>query len=145
MTTPTEISSNIAAASNVAGKRTAIRDYVHVRDLADAHLRALAHLIENRASVTLNLGTGKGHSVKQVVTTVEQVTGLPVPVEYASRRQGDAPLLIADPAKAERILGWHPKQSSLEWIIQTAWDWNVWQNRHKPETLASLESLAPSA
>ena len=102
---------------------TAVRDYIHVSDLADAHLRALRHLIDKDESFTLNLGTGTGYSVREVIRQVERTSGVPVPVEYGPRREGDAPELVADPARARQLLGWTPRFSSLDTIVQTAWNW----------------------
>jgi UDP-arabinose 4-epimerase len=103
---------------------TAIRDYIHVTDLADGHLRALAYLLGGGESITLNLGTGTGHSVGQVVQTVELQTGLHVPAVYGPRRNGDAAVLVADPSRARDLLAWNPQYTSLETIIGTAWHWH---------------------
>jgi UDP-glucose 4-epimerase len=102
---------------------TAIRDYVHVADLADAHLRALEHLRRGGESLRLNLGTGQGHSVLEVIQTVREVTGREVPYEMAGRREGDPPRLVADASRAREVLGWTPKQPELRQIVSTAWDW----------------------
>ncbi|MGA2713491.1 MAG: UDP-glucose 4-epimerase GalE [Bryobacteraceae bacterium] len=102
---------------------TAIRDYIHVSDLADGHVRALRRLIDGSESFTLNLGTGTGYSVRDVIRAVERTAGVPVPVEYGPRREGDAPELVADPTLARNMLGWTPRHSSLETIVQTAWNW----------------------
>ena len=105
---------------------TAIRDYIHVTDLADAHVRALRHLMKpETSSFTANLGTGTGASVLEVIQMVEKVSGRKVPVEYGPRREGDAPSLVADPARARERLGWVPQHSSLESIIRTAWAWHT--------------------
>jgi UDP-arabinose 4-epimerase len=103
---------------------TAIRDYTQVTDLADAHLRALRRLMADGGSLTLNLGTGTGHTVREVIQAVELQAGMPVPVEYEPGREGDAPALVADPARARDLLGWIPKYSSLETIVRTAWQWH---------------------
>lgn len=103
---------------------TAIRDYVHVNDLADAHLRALQHLIANPGSITLNLGTGSGYSVQEVIRTVERVSGKKVPANMGPRREGDAPVLVCDPKRVREMLGWVPRHSSLENIVKTAWRWH---------------------
>jgi UDP-glucose 4-epimerase len=102
---------------------TAIRDYVHVIDLADAHIRALEHLRLGGASEFLNLGTGRGYSVLEVIETAGQVTGRNIPVKIAPPRAGDPPRLVADPAKAKKILGWNPSRSDLRTIIGSAWKW----------------------
>ncbi len=100
---------------------TAIRDYIHVMDLADAHVRALQYLLEGGESTAFNLGTGHGHSVREVITAVEQVGGRKVPAEEAPRRAGDPPALVADPSKARRILGWEAQYRELNQIVETAW------------------------
>jgi UDP-glucose-4-epimerase GalE len=105
---------------------TAIRDYIHVTDLADAHIRALRHLMtEGSTSFVANLGTGTGTSVREVIQMVEKVAGKTVPVEYGPRREGDAPALVADASYVRKLLGWVPQHSSLESIIQTAWAWHT--------------------
>jgi UDP-arabinose 4-epimerase len=110
---------------------TAIRDYVHVSDLALAHVRALDHLLGGGASLALNLGTGSGHSVKQVVRAVASVTGLDVPTRAAARREGDPPVLVADASRARQLLGWEPALSGLGDIVRTAFDWHRrWRSRH---------------
>jgi len=103
---------------------TAIRDYVHVTDLADAHVRALRHLEAGGASSALNLGTGKGHSVREVVAMVERVSGRPVEALDAPRRAGDPPVLVAAPGRAKELLGWQPRCSDLETIVRTAYRWH---------------------
>ena len=103
--------------------RTAVRDYVHVVDVAEAHLRALDHLMEGKESLTLNLGSGTGSSVLEVVAAVERVTGRRVPTEIGPRRQGDAPALIASAREARRVLGWEPQFGDLDTMIETAWEW----------------------
>lgn len=103
---------------------TCIRDYIHVTDLADAHLRALQGLQRGMASGAFNLGNGTGYSVKQVIGAVERVTGLKVPVEIGPRRAGDPDRLVGSAAKARRELGWQPRFAALDEIIRTAWDWH---------------------
>ena len=103
---------------------TAIRDYLHVSDLADAHVQALHYLNAGGASDVFNLGTGVGFSVREVATMVEQVTGKKVPVRECPRRSGDPPNLIAEATKAAQILNWRPRCSSLPEIIGTAWEWS---------------------
>jgi UDP-arabinose 4-epimerase len=102
---------------------TPVRDYVHVADLADAHVRALAHLTSRGPSRAFNLGTGRGYSVLEVLAAVAQVCGRTVPVVEAPRRPGDSPILVADATEAASVLGWHPWQSDLDTIIRTALDW----------------------
>lgn len=103
---------------------SAVRDYVHVTDLAEAHVLALAELLAGRASAVLNLGTGRGHSVREVVSAVETVGSRQVPVREASRRAGDPPVLVADPKRAMERLTWQPTYSDLATIIETAWRWH---------------------
>lgn len=103
---------------------TAIRDYVHVTDLAEAHVLALSYLRKGGESAAINLGTGKGYSVREVISAVERVTGRRVPAQEAPRRPGDPPALLADSAKAARVLQWRPRHSSLDAIVQTAWCWH---------------------
>lgn len=103
---------------------TAIRDYIHVADLADAHVRALHYLQAGGESAALNLGTGKGHSVREVVAMVERITGRKVNALDAPRRAGDPPALVAAPGQAEKLLGWQPRHSDLETIVQTAYRWH---------------------
>ena len=102
---------------------TAIRDYVHVTDLADAHVRALAYLTAGGDSLALNLGTGQGHSVREVVAAAGRIGGRPVPRREVPRRPGDPPELVADPAFARSRLGWRPRHSELDTIIRTALAW----------------------
>lgn len=101
---------------------TCIRDYIHVTDLAEAHVKALEHLLRGGNSMALNLGTGRGHSVKEVITAVETITGKRVRMQLGPRRAGDPPALVADPGRAEGVLGWKAKRSLAE-IVSTAWQW----------------------
>ena len=102
---------------------TCIRDYIHVDDLADAHLRALDYLMKGGDTNWFNLGTGKGLSVKEIIDAAEKVTGQKAPVEYGPRREGDPPRLIADARKAAEVLGWIPKHQDALHIVETAWKW----------------------
>lgn len=102
---------------------SAVRDYVHVSDLAEAHVGALDYLLGGGHSTAVNLGTGTGTSVLQLVDAVERVTGRPVPRSIEPRRPGDPPVLVADPGKAGTLLGWHPRFSELADIIATAHAW----------------------
>jgi UDP-arabinose 4-epimerase len=104
---------------------TAIRDYIHVTDLADAHLRALARLTGGSESMELNLGTGRGHSVREVVAAVERISGRPVPRREAPRRPGDPPELVADATLARERLDWRSTHSDLDTIVRTALDWET--------------------
>jgi UDP-glucose-4-epimerase GalE len=103
---------------------TCVRDYVHVNDLADAHLAALERLAGGGPSGFYNLGNGDGMSVRQVIDTVSRVTGIPVPHSVGPRRAGDPARLVASNARARQELGWRPKRGSLEAIVRTAWQWH---------------------
>jgi UDP-glucose-4-epimerase GalE len=102
---------------------TCIRDYIHVLDLADAHLLALQALDSDKANAAYNLGTGSGYSVRQVIDTAARITGRPIASVVAPRRPGDPPRLVAAADKAHHLLGWTPRYSDLETIIATAWRW----------------------
>jgi UDP-arabinose 4-epimerase len=101
---------------------TCIRDYIHVNDLADAHVKALEHLGAGESSFAVNLGTGTGYSVQQVISAVEDATGNAVPRKFAARRAGDPPALVANPAKAQALLRWKATRG-LQEIVATAWKW----------------------
>jgi len=101
---------------------TCIRDYIHVMDVADAHIKALRYLDDQRQSNEFNLGTSVGYSVKEIIKKVEDVTGKTIPVEYAERREGDPAILISSAKKAKEILEWHPRYN-IDNMIQTAWKW----------------------
>ena len=102
---------------------TCIRDYIHVDDLAEAHVKAVARLIEGGSSLKCNVGTGNGFSVNEIIETTKAVTGLDIPIEYGERREGDPPELVANPALANTELNWQPTHSSLEQIISSAYQW----------------------
>jgi UDP-glucose 4-epimerase len=102
---------------------TAVRDYVHVEDIAEAHLLALDHLDAGGAGTILNLGTGAGHSVREIIAAAEAVTGRAVPLRFAPARPGDPPELVADTGRAGQLLGWSPTRSDLGTIIGSAWSW----------------------
>jgi UDP-glucose 4-epimerase len=102
---------------------TCIRDYVHVVDLSDAHLAALGHLHPGKV-LKLNLGTGRGYSVKEVVEVCRRVTGHPIPTSVGPRRAGDPPALVADARLAREVLDWAPQFPELESIVETAWNWH---------------------
>ena len=113
---------------------SAVRDYIHVTDLARAHLAALDHLLGGGESCALNLGTGRGASVLEVIATVEEVLGRKVPVRLADRRPGDPPELVADPSRAEQVLGWRASGlSDLKEIVRTAARW------HEHDTASTFE------
>jgi UDP-glucose 4-epimerase len=103
---------------------TAIRDYIHVTDLAAAHVLALKALLSGRPSDSLNLGTNVGFSVLEVIRKAEEVTGRKIPYDVRPRREGDVAVLLASKERAEQALGWRPVLSSLETIIETAWKWH---------------------
>jgi UDP-glucose-4-epimerase GalE len=134
--------------------RTAIRDYTHVMDLAEAHVAALRYMLNSHENAAINLGVGSGHSVRQVVAAVERVSGRRVPVREVQRRAGDPPELVADPAKARELLGWKPQHSSLESIVETAWNWRLSRRptlggidpaRHDVGLVGETRSHAPAA
>ncbi len=103
---------------------TCIRDYIHVLDLADAHLKALNYLNDGRDSTFINLGTGSGNSVLEIIEKAKSITGKNIPFEIVGRRAGDPAILVADNKKANEFLGWSPKYS-IEEILQTAWNWHT--------------------
>jgi len=103
---------------------TCVRDYIHVSDLAVAHIKALEFLNKNNKSEVFNLGNGKGFSVMEVVKMTKEVTGIDYSVVIGERREGDPPVLIADSKKAMEVLGWTPKFNSLKTIVETAWVWH---------------------
>jgi UDP-glucose-4-epimerase GalE len=102
---------------------TCVRDYIHVEDLAEAHLLALEHLQPGRG-FHYNLGIGRGYSVREVIRVAQEVTGKPVPVKEGARRPGDPPVLVASSEKIQRELGWQPKYTELRAIVETAWRWH---------------------
>ena len=103
---------------------TCVRDYIHVLDLADAHVRAITRLFDGELPNGINLGAGRGVSVLQVIDQVRQISGCEVPTTLADRRPGDPPRLVADITLAENALGWRPTQSDMENIVRTAWSWH---------------------
>jgi len=104
---------------------TAVRDYIHVVDLAQAHLLALDHLAAGKPSFAANVGTGAGHSVREVITTVERVSGRAVPRREVGRRPGDAPSLVADARLAQQLLNFQPRYPDLSTIVEHAWKWHA--------------------
>jgi UDP-glucose-4-epimerase GalE len=103
---------------------TAVRDYIHVSDLAEAHVLALEQLTKGATALKLNLGTGRGHSVREVISSVEKISGRRVPAREVGRRPGDPPELVADPKKARDVLGWRPKYPELSTIVEHAYRWH---------------------
>lgn len=108
---------------------SAMRDFIHVADLSDAHIKALEYLLNGGQSRILNLGTGSGHCVKEIIQTTENVAGRTIRFLEKPRREGDAPFSVADASQAREILGWEPKYSDLSTIIQTEW---LWKNQLAP-------------
>ncbi len=103
---------------------TAVRDYIHVEDLCEAHLVVLEALREGKGSGAYNVGTGVGHSVKEVLAEVKKVSGVDFPVREVARRPGDAAVLVADSSRLKKEFGWEPKHSSLSEIVESAWGWH---------------------
>ncbi|MGV7117862.1 UDP-glucose 4-epimerase GalE [Paenibacillus kyungheensis] len=103
---------------------TCVRDYIHVSDLADAHIKSVEYLNNDGASNVFNLGNGQGFSVKQVIETAVKVTGRDIPVKFEARRSGDPAVLVASSEKARSVLGWKPSYNQLEDIISGAWQWH---------------------
>jgi UDP-glucose-4-epimerase GalE len=112
---------------------TAVRDYIHVDDLASAHLLALDYLLKQGTSRAFNLGTGQGHSVRKVLEMVEQVGKIAVPHRATERRSGDPPVLVADSRAAKELLSWTPQRSSLREIVESAWLWHAKSLNRKGE------------
>ena len=110
---------------------TCIRDYIHVSDLAEAHVVAVEQLLKGEGSDVFNVGTGSGHSVKEMVTAVERVTGKKVPYIMGPRREGDPPSLVANSCKLQATLGWKPKRTDLDRIVSDAW---AFAQQHPPVT-----------
>jgi UDP-glucose 4-epimerase/UDP-arabinose 4-epimerase len=120
---------------------TAIRDYVHVADLADAHVAALCQLLSGASGGVFNLGTGRGYSVREVLQAIEREAGERLPGVTGARRAGDPAVLIADPARARRELGFNPGRSDLETVVRTAWAWHRRAHpRRKSEVPAGMTS-----
>jgi len=110
-----------------------IRDYIHVSDLADAHVRALERLADGLESAAINLGTGRGASILEVLETAGRVTGRPIPVVHGKRRAGDPAILVSDAGLARERLGWRAKIPALGDILETAWSWHR-RNQHPPSS-----------
>lgn len=110
---------------------TAIRDYIHVLDLAEAHVLALRSMEDKPVQAVFNLGTGQGYSVREIISWVERITGKKVNLRIRPRRRGDVPILMASKEKATRELQWEPRYSDIETIIRTAWQWHSYINQQK--------------
>lgn len=111
---------------------TCVRDFIHVVDLAEAYVRATQYLLEGGTSVGLNIGAGKGYSVKEVIECVARVTDRDISHQISPRRDGDSAVLVADPSLALRVLGWSPRHSDLECIVRTAWNWYLKHGKDFP-------------
>ena len=107
---------------------TCIRDYIHVSDLADAHVLGLQYLLKGSQSEIFNLGNGNGFSVKEVIDAAKQITGKPINVVFGDRRAGDPPALVGSATKAQSILNWEPQYADINLILQHSWQWH--QKRH---------------
>ena len=125
---------------------TCVRDYLHIEDLASAHIEALRYLERGSSSEVFNCGYGHGFSVREVVDAVRQVSGVDFPVEEGPRRPGDPAVLVASNAKIRKVLGWQPRYDDLEAIVRSAWQWEQWLHaRGGPEALAAAPGKAASA
>jgi UDP-glucose 4-epimerase len=119
---------------------TCIRDYIHVTDLAQAHVLGLEYLMEGGESTAFNLGNGSGFSVREVIETAKKVTGKEIKLVECDRRAGDPPVLVGSSEKAIRVLGWHPQYPSLSDILAHAWQWH--QQRHGAYFLREVPELS---
>jgi len=108
---------------------TCVRDYIHVNDLCDAHIRALDYLVSGGATDIFNLGNGRGFSVAEVINAAKAVTGMDIPFDIVDRRPGDPPVLVASAEKAKKMLEWVPRYGELADIIATAWRWHSRQQK----------------
>lgn len=116
---------------------TCIRDYIHVTDLANGHVSALKALLAGKEPAFVNLGSGVGHSVREVIHTIEKVTGRTVPIRISPRRPGDPARLVADPALAQRLFGWSATFSDLENIVGSAWKWHIHKKNESRQCFAT--------
>jgi UDP-glucose 4-epimerase len=107
-----------------------------VSDLAEAHIRALEYLLDGGESAALNLGTGRGHSVREVVAAVQRCHGRAIPVIESRRRPGDPPVLVANARRARKLLGWRPRFQSLEAIVHSAWRWHAAHHQQRRRAAA---------
>ena len=119
---------------------TAVRDYIHVSDLAAAHVLAVELLLNGAPSLAANLGTGRGHSVREVIAAVERVSGRRVPVRESPRRAGDPPQLVAACGRAEALLGWRPRYTNIDAIVGTAWQWHCRKADARGEAMAAASA-----
>jgi UDP-glucose 4-epimerase len=103
---------------------TCVRDYIHVSDLASGHLMAMEHLMNGGESLAMNIGTGQGYSVKEIIDVCRKVTGHEIPAIEEARRPGDPPKLYANPAMIKEKFGWEPKESDIESLVKSAWEWH---------------------
>jgi UDP-glucose 4-epimerase len=125
---------------------TCVRDYIHVDDLARAHLAALDYLERGGSSTVLNCGYGRGHSVREVIDTVREVSGVDFLVEEGPRRPGDAAALVAANRRIRELLGWQPRHDDLRFIVRTAWQWEQWlEAQGGPDALAAASKDAAKA
>jgi UDP-arabinose 4-epimerase len=108
---------------------TAVRDYIHVTDLADAHIKSLQWITDNNKSLKINLGVGTGYSVLEVIKAAEKYCDINLDINHVERREGDPPVLIADNTLSKTLLNWHPQYSDIATIIKSAWSWH--QQQHK--------------
>lgn len=108
---------------------TAIRDYIHVTDLAEAHILSLNHILADKGNLVLNIGTNTGLSVAEVIATARAITGHSIPELLSERRAGDPPILVAEAKKAQNVLNWTPQYSDIQTIVKTAWAWRQKQNK----------------
>jgi len=122
---------------------TAVRDYVHVADLASAHVKALDHLFGGRKSASINLGTGNGHSIREGISAVQAVSGRNTPFVEGPRRVGDPPILIANPQLGQTLLQWRPARSDLRTIVRTAWDWHQRRSQEQVRVDARMDCRRP--
>lgn len=120
---------------------SAIRDYIHVQDLADAHVAALQWLLAHQKSISINLGTGIGFSVVEVIEAVQKYCAKKIPLRYEKRRPGEPGILTASPARAKELLSWSPRYSDLNTIIESAWKWHQLLFDHTPLVLSTFQKF----
>lgn len=118
-----------------------VRDYIHVLDIAHAHIKALEHLEKTKTSDCFNLGTGTGYSVLEMIQSLQRLTDKRMLIDYRDRRPGDTALLIANPTKAEKVLGWKPYYSSLDYLMTSAVRWEEYRRLHHAGNLQQLQAL----